>query len=60
MMQDPNVNFYETQRAFNNFWENKDIEKGKGWKQFKRWENFMELEYIQMELYKLKDYMKSI
>ena len=42
MMQDPNVNFYETQRAFNNFWENKDIEKGKGWKQFKRWENFME------------------
>ena len=31
MMQDPNVNFYETQRAFNNFWENKDIEKGKGW-----------------------------
>jgi hypothetical protein len=42
MMQDPNVNFYETQRVFNDFWQDKDIEKGKGWKQFKRWENFIE------------------
>ena len=42
LMQDPNSNFYETQTAFNNFWEGKTIEKGKGWKQFKRWENFIE------------------
>jgi len=41
-MQDPNENFYEVQKEFNDYWENKTIEKGKGWKQFKRWENFME------------------
>lgn len=34
--------FYEIQNAFNNYWEGKQISKGKGWKQFKRWENFME------------------
>ena len=42
MMQDPNTNFYQTQSSFNNFWEGRTIEKGKGWKQFKRWENFVE------------------
>ena len=42
MMQDPSNNFYQTQNAFNSFWEGKTIEKGKGWKQFKRWENFIE------------------
>ena len=42
MMQDPNNNFYQTQNAFNDFWEGRTIEKGKGWKQFKRWENFIE------------------
>ena len=42
MMQDPSNNFYQTQNAFNSFWEGKTIEKGKGWKQFKRWENFVE------------------
>jgi len=41
-MQDPSQNFYEVQKEFNDYWENKTIEKGKGWKQFKRWENFME------------------
>lgn len=41
-MQDPKENFYEVQEEFNAYWENKTIEKGKGWKQFKRWENFME------------------
>lgn len=34
--------FYEIQDAFNKYWEGKKIEKGKGWKQFKRWEYFME------------------
>ncbi|MBO6515527.1 MAG: PKD domain-containing protein [Bacteroidia bacterium] len=38
MMQDPTVNFYKTQRAFNLYWENRTIEKGSGYKPFKRWE----------------------
>jgi len=42
MMTDPSVNFYEVQAAFNEYWEGKEIEKGKGYKQFKRWEYFME------------------
>jgi hypothetical protein len=43
MMQDPNANFYDIQREFNNYWltHNKD-EKGMGYKTFKRWENFVE------------------
>ena len=41
-MQDPSENFYEVQKEFNDYWQNKTIEKGKGWKQFKRWENFIE------------------
>jgi len=41
-MQDPAINFYDTQKDFEEYWKNKTIEKGKGWKQFKRWENFIE------------------
>ena len=41
MMQDPNNNFYDTQKEFEDYWRTKTIEKGKGWKQFKRWENFI-------------------
>ena len=41
-MQDPSNNFYDIQAEFNQYWEDKTVEKGKGWKQFKRWENFME------------------
>jgi photosystem II stability/assembly factor-like uncharacterized protein len=44
-----NTNFYTYQKAFNEYWKNKDvdIEEEKncaegGWQQFKRWENFME------------------
>ena len=33
---------YEIQEAFENYWENKTIGKGKGWKPFKRREAFME------------------
>ena len=44
MMADPNVNFYQTQKAFNKYWENRNIEKGNGYKPFKRWEyNTMEI-----------------
>jgi PKD repeat protein len=42
MMQDNDVNFYDVQRAFNLFWENRPITKGSGWKPFKRWEYMME------------------
>jgi hypothetical protein len=43
MMGAANVNFYEVQSAFNNYWKDKDIhQKGRGYKQFKRWEHFME------------------
>jgi photosystem II stability/assembly factor-like uncharacterized protein len=42
MMQDTNANFYSIQKSFSKYWEGKSIDKGKGWKQFKRWENFME------------------
>ena len=36
MMLDPSINFYETQQEFESYWQNKNVEKGKGWKQFKR------------------------
>jgi PKD repeat protein len=41
MMKDPNVNFYDLQKEFYKAWEGKEIEKGKGYKQFKRFEAFM-------------------
>ncbi len=42
MMQDPDANFYDIQAAFNEEWQDKEVTKGSGWKQFKRWENFVE------------------
>jgi PKD repeat protein len=42
MMQDNSVNFYDVKQEFENYWQDKSIEKGKGWKQYKRWEYFME------------------
>ncbi len=41
-MDNPNANFYETQQAFYDYFEGKPYEKGKGFRQFKRWEWFME------------------
>lgn len=38
MMQNPSVNFYKTQRAFELYWAGRTIEKSSGWKVFKRWE----------------------
>jgi photosystem II stability/assembly factor-like uncharacterized protein len=38
MMQDPGQNFFQTQRAFELYWQNRAIEKGSGYKPFKRWE----------------------
>ena len=44
MMQDPTANFFETQKAFNLYWKDRKIEKGGGYKPFKRWEHFMALQ----------------
>ncbi|HNY01246.1 MAG TPA: PKD domain-containing protein [Bacteroidales bacterium] len=42
MMQDPNANFFQTQRAFNLYWKDRKITRGCGWKVFKRWEYMMQ------------------
>lgn len=36
------TNFYSIQRSFNEYWKDRPIEKGRGYKQFKRWEWFWE------------------
>ena len=38
MMQDRSINFYQTQRAFELYWENRTNFKSNGYKPFKRWE----------------------
>ncbi len=38
MMQNPDVNYYQTVRAFNTYWQDREITKGSGYKPFKRWE----------------------
>ena len=40
MMQDPNANFFETVKAFDKYWENREITTGSGYKPFKRWEYY--------------------
>ena len=42
LRRDHSKNFYEIQEAFNQEWEGREYEKGKGFKQFKRWEWFWE------------------
>lgn len=41
-MQDSSQNFYTIQQDFNNYWQNKPYERGKGFKAFRRWEWFTE------------------
>jgi len=41
MMKNPNANFYDIQAEFQDYWAGKTIQKGKGYKAFKRWENYM-------------------
>ncbi len=36
------ANFYTIQKSFNEFWKDKEVRRGMGWKQFKRWEYFWE------------------
>ncbi len=40
MMQDPNANFFDVQRAFYQYWANRPTHRGDGYKPFKRWENY--------------------
>lgn len=40
--QDTTHNFYTIQQEFNNYWQNKSYERGKGYKAFRRWEWFTE------------------
>jgi len=42
MMQDPDANFFATQEDFNEYWKDRPITKGCGWKVFKRWEYMMQ------------------
>ena len=42
MMKDLSVNFYDVQKAFNEYFTGRSTGKGSGWKQFKRWEYFTE------------------
>lgn len=42
IMEDNSANFYQAQQSFNDYWKNRPIEKGKGWRAYKRWEWFME------------------
>jgi len=42
MMQNQEVNFYDVQRAFNTYWEGREITRGCGYKPFKRWEYLMQ------------------
>ncbi len=40
MMQDPNANFFEVQKAFYTYWEGREATRGTGYKPFKRWEYY--------------------
>jgi len=42
MMQDPSVNFFQVERAFGLYWENKPVTRSSGWKVYKRWEYMMQ------------------
>ena len=42
MMQDQEANFFDVQKAFNIYWQGREVTKGSGWKPFKRWEYLME------------------
>lgn len=42
LMQDGHTNFYTVKQSFEQEWAGKSYTKGQGWKQYKRWEWFME------------------
>jgi PKD repeat protein len=42
MMHDPEEQFSETVKEFDNWWGDREVTKGSGWKQFQRWKYYME------------------
>ena len=40
MMQNPDVSYYQTVRAFNTYWQGREITRSSGYKPFKRWEYY--------------------
>jgi len=40
MMEDPNANFFEIQRAFYSYWQGRTTHRGDGYKVFRRWEYY--------------------
>jgi len=40
MMQDPHGNFFEIRKAFNTYWDGREVTKGSGYKPFRRWEYY--------------------
>ena len=42
MMQDPSVNFFDVQNAFNTYWKDRPVTRSSGFKPFKRWEYMMQ------------------
>jgi photosystem II stability/assembly factor-like uncharacterized protein/PKD repeat protein len=42
MMQNPDINFFDVQRAFKKYWTNRDHNKAGSYKPFKRWEYYMQ------------------
>lgn len=42
MMQDPSAQFEETVAAFDEYWGDRPVTKGSGWKPFQRWKYYME------------------
>ncbi|MBX7095345.1 MAG: hypothetical protein K1X56_11520, partial [Flavobacteriales bacterium] len=41
MMQDPNANYYDIVAEFESYWANRPQERGKGYKVFRRWQDYM-------------------
>ena len=40
MMQDPNANYYQTVRAFEIYWKDREVTRSSGYKPFKRWQYY--------------------
>lgn len=62
-MQDTNVDFYQLQRSFNQYWANRSDHKGNGYKIFRRWEYINESRVkdngrLQSPAYVLNEYRK--
>jgi hypothetical protein len=45
-MQDPDVNFWELQKEFHDYWKNRTDYKGNGYKVFRRWEYINEVRVL--------------